>query len=325
MSRMESMTTARKTKISISLDAEVLAAVDSRAAREKTTRSAVMEQWLRGAARQTELQRLEEETAAYYDALDAGEKARRRRWTEFASRSARKLAIDDVVRTAPARATKLTCTSAVTCYWGSVGKAATGARRLRRRPERTRERPHRRSLLDENPRGTDARASGARREAAYRKTRVLKCEQITTVKKRTSIRSRWAPPRERRMAEVERAVLRAIGIPIADLCYDRRMTRGSGGLMLVVAAAGGGAAAACSTNILHGVDERSANEATAALERAGIGAEKLPDEGAAAGPARPTPSGWRTPTGRARSTSCARWGCRTIGAAASPRPTANRA
>jgi type III secretory pathway lipoprotein EscJ len=40
---------------------------------------------------------------------------------------------------------------------------------------------------------------------------------------------------------------------------------------------------ACSTNILHGVDERSANEATAALERAGIGAEKLPDDGAAAG------------------------------------------
>lgn len=44
----------------------------------------------------------------------------------------------------------------------------------------------------------------------------------------------------------------------------------------------------CSTNILHGVDERSANEATAALERAGIGAEKIPDEGAAAGGAGAT-------------------------------------
>ena len=43
------------------------------------------------------------------------------------------------------------------------------------------------------------------------------------------------------------------------------------------------AAGACSSNVLHGVDERSANEATAALERAGIGAEKLPDEGAPAG------------------------------------------
>jgi type III secretion protein J len=59
------------------------------------------------------------------------------------------------------------------------------------------------------------------------------------------------------------------------------MMRGSGGLMLAIAAAVAVTAGACSTNILHGVDERSANEATAALERAGIGAEKLPDEGAA--------------------------------------------
>jgi type III secretion protein J len=41
--------------------------------------------------------------------------------------------------------------------------------------------------------------------------------------------------------------------------------------------------AACSSNILHGIDERSANDATAALERAGIGAEKLPDEGTPSG------------------------------------------
>jgi type III secretion protein J len=36
--------------------------------------------------------------------------------------------------------------------------------------------------------------------------------------------------------------------------------------------------AGCSANVLHDSDERSANEATAALERAGIGAETLPDE-----------------------------------------------
>jgi type III secretion protein J len=59
------------------------------------------------------------------------------------------------------------------------------------------------------------------------------------------------------------------------------MTRVWGGLTLVFVAAM--AAAGCSANILHGVDERSANEATAALERAGIGAEKLSDEGAPAG------------------------------------------
>ena len=61
------------------------------------------------------------------------------------------------------------------------------------------------------------------------------------------------------------------------------MTRGAGGLRAVFAVAAALAAASCTTNILHGIDERSANEATAALERTGIGAEKLPDEGAAAG------------------------------------------
>ena len=60
------------------------------------------------------------------------------------------------------------------------------------------------------------------------------------------------------------------------------MRRGRGVPVLVLVAAAV-AAGACSTNILHGVDEGSANEATAALERAGIGAEKQPDEGAAAG------------------------------------------
>jgi type III secretion protein J len=46
--------------------------------------------------------------------------------------------------------------------------------------------------------------------------------------------------------------------------------------------------AGCSTNVLHAVDERAANEATAALERAGIGAEKVAEEGSpAAGSAAP--------------------------------------
>jgi type III secretion protein J len=62
-----------------------------------------------------------------------------------------------------------------------------------------------------------------------------------------------------------------------------RMTRGLGAVTLVFGAALAVTVGACSSNILHGIDERSANEATAALERAGIGAEKLPDEGAASG------------------------------------------
>ena len=89
------MTTARKVKISISLDADLLAVVDRRAAKAKTTRSAIMEQWLRNASRQSELQRLEEETAAYYDALTPTEKDDDAEWVEFASRSAKKLTIDE--------------------------------------------------------------------------------------------------------------------------------------------------------------------------------------------------------------------------------------
>jgi type III secretion protein J len=43
------------------------------------------------------------------------------------------------------------------------------------------------------------------------------------------------------------------------------------------------AAAGCSTNILHGLEERSANETVAALERVGIGAEKQIDDDSAGG------------------------------------------
>jgi type III secretion protein J len=44
------------------------------------------------------------------------------------------------------------------------------------------------------------------------------------------------------------------------------------------------AAAGCTTSILHGLEERGANETVAALERAGVGADKqVDDDGAAAG------------------------------------------
>jgi metal-responsive CopG/Arc/MetJ family transcriptional regulator len=89
------MTTARKLKISISLDAELVTVVDRRAAKEKTTRSAIMEQWLWAVSRQADVQRLEEETAAYYDALTPGERVEDAAWAEFAARAARRLTIDD--------------------------------------------------------------------------------------------------------------------------------------------------------------------------------------------------------------------------------------
>ena len=54
--------------------------------RRKTTRSAVMEQWLRNASRQADLQRLEEETAAYYDALTPRERADDAEWAAISRR-----------------------------------------------------------------------------------------------------------------------------------------------------------------------------------------------------------------------------------------------
>ena len=47
-------------------------------------------------------------------------------------------------------------------------------------------------------------------------------------------------------------------------------------LVMTLALATGGAA--CTTNLLHGLDERAANETIAALEGAGIATEKAPDE-----------------------------------------------
>ena len=88
------MTAARKMKVSVSIDADVVAAVDRRAARDGTTRSAVMESWLRGASRQAGMARLEEETAAYYDALTPAERVQDKGWATFAARGSRRLNID---------------------------------------------------------------------------------------------------------------------------------------------------------------------------------------------------------------------------------------
>ena|GEM_PF-851587 len=49
-------------------------------------------------------------------------------------------------------------------------------------------------------------------------------------------------------------------------------------LLVVVALLGLAAMGGCTTGVLHGLDEPAANEALAALERAGIGAEKVPEE-----------------------------------------------
>ena len=93
--------TARKVKISISLDADLLELVDRRAAEEGATRSAVMERWLRQVSHRTKLARLEEETARYYDSLTDEERDEDAALAAASSRAARKLRVDDAPISTP--------------------------------------------------------------------------------------------------------------------------------------------------------------------------------------------------------------------------------
>lgn len=68
------MTRSRKTKLSISLSTDVLAAVDREARNRGEPRSAVIESWLRTAARESAAASLASEVIAYYDTLTAEER-----------------------------------------------------------------------------------------------------------------------------------------------------------------------------------------------------------------------------------------------------------
>jgi len=94
--------TARKVKVSVSLDADVVSAVDRLAQTEGASRSAVMERWLTQMSRQAKLARLEEETAAYYEAQTAGERDEDAAWAIASSQTARRMRIDDEPHRHPA-------------------------------------------------------------------------------------------------------------------------------------------------------------------------------------------------------------------------------
>jgi metal-responsive CopG/Arc/MetJ family transcriptional regulator len=98
--------TARKVKISISIDAGLLANVDRYATANGVTRSAALERWLGQVSHKEKLNRLEEETAAYYDSLTEAERQDDAQWTEAATKSFRKLNIDDGWLTPPPGAAK---------------------------------------------------------------------------------------------------------------------------------------------------------------------------------------------------------------------------
>jgi hypothetical protein len=57
-----------------------------------------MERWLSQISRQENLNRLEEETAVYYDSLTAAERQDDEEWASASSSKARKLGIDEQTR-----------------------------------------------------------------------------------------------------------------------------------------------------------------------------------------------------------------------------------
>jgi metal-responsive CopG/Arc/MetJ family transcriptional regulator len=88
------MSAVRKVKISISIDATLLANVDRYAASHGVTRSAALERWLGQVSHRERVSRLEEETAAYYDSLTEAERQDDADWATAATSAARKLRID---------------------------------------------------------------------------------------------------------------------------------------------------------------------------------------------------------------------------------------
>ncbi|HEY2406107.1 MAG TPA: ribbon-helix-helix domain-containing protein [Polyangiaceae bacterium] len=85
-----------KSKVSVTLDPELLGAVD-RAVKERGggSRSAVIEDWLRRAARMQVEDRLRAETVAYYESLSASDLRENTAIANAAARAARRLRMDD--------------------------------------------------------------------------------------------------------------------------------------------------------------------------------------------------------------------------------------
>ena len=84
-----------RSKLSITLAPDLIRAVD-RAARKhsRRSRSAVIESWLRRAARMESEDQLRTETIAYYESLSAEEKKENAAIARSTSRAARRLKID---------------------------------------------------------------------------------------------------------------------------------------------------------------------------------------------------------------------------------------
>lgn len=88
--RVNVMPTARKTKVSVTLERDLLAEIDRRAA-DGGTRSQIIEAWLRLAAREHARRALDAATIAYYEGRSEAERAEDKALAEFNTRTAGEL------------------------------------------------------------------------------------------------------------------------------------------------------------------------------------------------------------------------------------------
>ena len=91
------MRMARKTKVSVTLEQDLLAEID-RLAVGGTTRSGIIEEWLRLAAREYARRALDAAFAAYYEGQSKAERAEDRTLAEFTARAAGERDLDLVRR-----------------------------------------------------------------------------------------------------------------------------------------------------------------------------------------------------------------------------------
>ena len=97
------MRTARKAKVSVTLDRDLLAAIDRRVARG-ATRSAIIEEWLRLAALALARRELDTATVAYYEGRTAEQQAEDEGLAAFSTRSSSAIGFDRKPRTRRRRA-----------------------------------------------------------------------------------------------------------------------------------------------------------------------------------------------------------------------------
>jgi len=88
------MTSAKKTKVSITLSADLLSLIDTVAAKRKQNRSHIIELWLRKGAADQRARKLDRDTIEYYRQLESSESDEGDEWSSLATNEFGQIGID---------------------------------------------------------------------------------------------------------------------------------------------------------------------------------------------------------------------------------------